>query len=118
MFPYVMIVVLNAISPAAAFQQESAGRVQKADPWFGKDKHDHLAVSAFLVSGQVFVLKEMAGVDDRQAVATAVLSTAAIGLGKELYDHVSGRGTASFRDLLADFAGIGFSLLILSNTGK
>ena len=38
-----------------------------------------------------------------------------IGLGKELYDKKSGRGTASWKDVVADVVGIAVGLLILSN---
>ncbi len=111
MIPFAVIFLLNTAVPALPV---AAPAQNKADPWFGKDKHDHFALSVFLTGGQVFMLKEFSGMDDRQAVAAAAMSTAVIGLGKELYDHFSGRGHASFRDLLADFAGIGAAVLILS----
>jgi uncharacterized protein YfiM (DUF2279 family) len=37
-----------------------------------------------------------------------------LGLLKEVYDKVSKKGTASFKDITADVAGIGFGIALLS----
>lgn len=86
-----------------------------ADPWLGKDKADHFMVSAF-IAGTCYYWGR---VDLRHSHTTAVIfslsSTAGIGLAKEIYDGLSKRGTPSWKDLFADFLGIGVGILILSN---
>lgn len=61
----------------------------------GKDKYMHAVLSALLCG----VLKHCAG------LPLAVCITVAVGIGKEVYDRVSGRGTADYRDIMADIAG-------------
>ena len=41
----------------------------------------------------------------------AAMITVAIGIGKEIYDKVSGKGTAEWRDLAADIIGVIIGIL-------
>ena len=86
--------------------------IKNKDPWLGVDKMHHLSISAFLVGSQMYVYREHASMDDARALRLAVSTTLLLGIGKELYDGVSGKGTASFKDLLADLAGIALAASI------
>jgi len=96
--------------------QDSTVQVRKSqrDGWFAADKYSHVSASAFLVAGQMFAFKYATDMSDKQARSTAAVATLVIGVGKEIYDKVSGKGTASIRDLVADGVGIGFGILIFS----
>ena len=96
--------------------QDSTAQSQnpKRDGWFAADKYSHVAASAFLVAGQMFAYKYALDMPDAQARNTAAVTTLLIGLGKEIYDKVSGKGTPSLRDVVADVVGIGFGVLIFS----
>ena len=79
---------------------------QPKDPWFGLDKMHHLSVSAFLVGAQMYIYRQHTSMNDSQALQVAMTTTAILGLGKELYDVVSGKGTGSVKDMLANLAGM------------
>ena len=72
-------------------------------------------MSAFLVGGQFFALKEFAELQTAEARNAAVISTAVIGVAKEIYDHVSKKGQPSLKDIGADFLGVGLAVLMLHN---
>lgn len=62
----------------------------------GEDKLKHVVVSAIIaVALNLFLPWWIAG-----------LITLSIGIGKEVYDKVSGKGCAEWKDLLADLIGI------------
>ncbi len=87
---------------------------QKNDPWFGKDKIDHFLASAFLVG---FAYHSNRDYFQRRHVPSlnfAVGFSFGIGIGKEIWDKTSRKGTPSYRDLLADLAGVGLGYLIYS----
>ena len=96
--------------PSIAFSQSASAvdsaSVQQPDRWQAPDKYSHMTISAFLTAGQFFVLHEQMRVSERRALSIAVTTTAAIGIAKEIYDGVSGKGTPSFKDLIADCVGI------------
>ncbi|MDQ7063039.1 MAG: hypothetical protein Q9P90_02205 [candidate division KSB1 bacterium] len=89
-----------------------SSRVQPADPWLGADKFKHIALSAYLLGAQMYIYQQPLGLDERRALGLAVTGTAVIGIGKEIYDGVSGRGQASFKDLAADLLGIALGSLL------
>ncbi len=62
----------------------------------GADKLKHVVVSAAIAAVLSLVLPWWA----------AASVTLAIGIGKEVYDKVSGKGCAEWGDLLADMVGI------------
>jgi uncharacterized protein YfiM (DUF2279 family) len=84
------------------------------DKWLGKDKFDHFTASAFLVGlGYFAAHKEL----DRSIPASqnaAVGFSFTIGIGKELYDKYSKKGTPSYKDLLADALGCAAAFLIIN----
>jgi putative lipoprotein len=74
------------------------------DPWFGRDKWLHFAASAVVQGGAYALFRQ----DARYAVAAqrAAIVTAAVGVGKELYDwRHPARHDASWRDLAWDGVG-------------
>lgn len=62
----------------------------------GADKLKHIVVSAILMVALNLILPTW----------VAALITLCIGIGKEIYDKVSGKGCAEWLDLLADIIGI------------
>ena len=80
------------------------------DDWLGKDKFDHAMVSAGLVAAQFYFFQAEQNWERQDSRQMAVTSTFAIGVAKEIYDGLSGRGTPSWKDLLADIAGIALAV--------
>ena len=73
------------------------------DPWFGRDKAKHFAVSALIQSGTHSLLR-WRGASYAQASWSAAGVTAAAGVGKELWDRHRHRDF-SLRDLTWDGVG-------------
>lgn len=65
------------------------------------DKYKHIVVSAIIAVALNLFLPWW----------VAALITLAIGVGKEVYDKVSGKGCAEWGDLLADLVGILIGIL-------
>lgn len=65
------------------------------------DKYKHIVVSAIITVVLNLILPWW----------VAGLVTLAIGVGKEVYDKVSGKGCAEWKDLLADVIGILIGIL-------
>lgn len=109
-YTFALIVLALWLSPTSLFGQSTAAedstRAQQKEPWHSADKYSHFTVSALLTAGQFFVLHERAQLSENRALTAAMTSTAVIGIAKEVYDGVSGKGTASVKDVVADFAGI------------
>jgi len=85
------------------------------DEWLGKDKFDHALVSAGLVAAQFYFLRQELNMRAAPSGQMAAGSALALGLAKEIYDKASGRGTPSWKDLLADIVGIGVAVLLVTN---
>lgn len=89
---------------------------ERIDPWLAYDKVQHVTFSALLsVSGQ-YGLENKLDWARGDALPVAIGATAAIGLGKELYDWRLGpRRFFSYRDMVANGLGMlvatGFILL-------
>lgn len=84
------------------------------DQWINKDKADHMLASAFLVGAQYYIAHRELERSHEQSMSIAIGSTLVIGLGKEIYDHVSRKGTPSVKDMVADVLGIGVAAALLS----
>jgi uncharacterized protein YfiM (DUF2279 family) len=87
---------------------------QNADAWLDKDKADHLLASAFLTGAQYYALHRELERSHEQSLRIAIGGTLVIGLGKEIYDHVSRKGTPSMKDVVADVLGIAVAAVLLS----
>ncbi len=84
------------------------------DLWLGKDKFDHALASAGLAAAQFYVLYQEFELSDRRSRQIAAGSTLAIGVAKEIYDKISRRGMSSWKDLLADLAGVALAIGIMT----
>jgi putative lipoprotein len=87
-----------------------------ADPWFGADKLKHFFSSAFVQSVSYGALRGVgAGHDVALGGASAV--TAAVAVGKEIYDGRTG-GDVSAKDLVWDAAGALAMTTLLNRQGR
>jgi uncharacterized protein YfiM (DUF2279 family) len=86
------------------------------DPWFGGDKLQHFFSSAFVQSMSYGALRT-AGVGHGAALAGATVTTATVGVAKEMHDlHV--KNEFSYRDLTWDAAGTGAATILLVRTRR
>jgi uncharacterized protein YfiM (DUF2279 family) len=90
------------------------GEHPRGDRWFGPDKLQHFFTSAFVQSTTYGGLRR-AGVEPGAAIAGASAVTAAVGVGKEVYDSRA-KGEFSVRDLAWDAAGAGSASVLLVRT--
>ena len=86
------------------------------DRWFSADKAKHFFAAAFVQSAS-FSLLRSTGLSRPAGLGGASLATAAVSVGKELYDRKTG-GTPSLRDLTWDAAGAGAASLVLVHTER
>jgi uncharacterized protein YfiM (DUF2279 family) len=83
------------------------------DRWIGEDKFRHFFYSYAITTGTAGAARAVTGHDESVVVGAAIGLLA--GVGKELYDR-KGNGTASFRDLLWDVAGVTVGVLVAQHT--
>ncbi|MEO8337191.1 MAG: hypothetical protein ABI664_19595 [bacterium] len=94
----------------------SLNQAAPPDRWFGDDKLKHFFTSAFVQSMSYGALRT-SGLDHGAALAGASVTTAAVGVGKELRD-LRVRGEFSVRDLTWDAAGAGAMTVLLVRTRR
>ncbi|MES2180077.1 MAG: DUF2279 domain-containing protein [Gemmatimonadota bacterium] len=85
-----------------------------SDKWLSPDKLQHFFTSAFVQSMSYGTLRA-AGVSHGQSLAGASITTAAVGVGKEMRD-ARVKGEFSIRDLTWDAAGAGAATVLLVRT--
>jgi len=83
------------------------------DAWFGRDKADHLTVSAALTAAQYYALHRESELSSRRSLQAAALSTLVLGVAKEIYDATARRRCASAKDLAADVLGVALTILLI-----
>jgi uncharacterized protein YfiM (DUF2279 family) len=87
-----------------------------SDQWLASDKVKHFFSSAFVQSMSYGALRTT-GLGHGAALAGASLTSAAVGVGKEVHDlHV--KGEFSPRDLTWDAAGAGAATVLLVRTRR
>jgi len=86
------------------------------DGWLSADKLQHFFSAAFVQSISYGALRG-AGVPHGTALVGATLTTATVGIGKEIHDARSG-GDPSAKDLAWDAAGAGAMTLLLTRTAR
>lgn len=112
--------VLTAKVPSQIDSTKTIARVKpiQSDLWFGKDKFDHFCSSAFLTGiGYYGANKEM----NKSISASrniAVGFSLSFGVGKELYDKLSGKGTPSYKDIIADVLGTSIAFIIINSSSQ
>ena len=91
-----------------------AARPVQRDALFGLDKPKHFVLSFFIQSTS-FAAIQAAGGSRGAAMGGASITTAAIGIGRELHDRRT-KGLFSFGDLLWDALGAGTAAVMLRHT--
>ena len=86
------------------------------DGWFSADKAKHFLTSAFVQSLAYGSLRGV-GASHGASLVGATIATAAVGVGKEVYDARTG-GDPSVRDLAWDAAGAGAVSLLLAHSAR
>jgi putative lipoprotein len=87
---------------------------QTHDRWLSADKAQHFLMSAFVQSAAFSAIR-VTKASRGQSLAGATVVSAGVGIGKELYDKKFG-GDPSWKDLVADGAGIGAATVLLKQT--
>jgi len=86
---------------------------QQNDDWLSSDKATHFVSSAFITAGGFYFFHQEQNVECDKSLLISASVTLAIGIGKEIYDRKNPKHVASWKDLVADIAGIGLAFLIL-----
>ena len=96
------------------FTLGTAAPEHSRDRWFGPDKLQHFFTSAFVQSVTYGGLQR-AGAERGVALTGASVTSAIVGVGKELHDRRV-KGEFSVRDLTWDAAGAGAATVLLVRT--
>lgn len=83
------------------------------DRWLAEDKAAHFASSAFVTAAGFYWLRQEQDIDRSRSLLLSGSAALVLGIGKEIYDRRHPRHVGSWKDLLADVAGIGVALLVL-----
>lgn len=103
-----------AAQPAFATTDSSAAVSQRGeDRWLSEDKIDHVSAGAFLVGAQYYLFRSELERSHEQSIRAAIAGTLVLGVAKEVYDGISGRGSPSFKDAAADVLGVALAALLL-----
>lgn len=86
------------------------------DSWFGVDKVKHFFMGAF-VQSVAYSAMRATGSSHGASIATASGVTAAVSVGKEVWDAHTG-GTPSLRDLTWDALGAGAAVVVLQHSRR
>ena len=70
--------------------------------------------SAFLTGMSFYTMRQEFNASESASNGAAVGISLSIGIAKEIYDGASGKGTASFKDIIADAAGIAAAIFLLN----
>lgn len=83
--------------------------------WLARDKVEHFAGSCILVLALMYVIVVKAEIQEPYpALPISILCALAIGAAKEVvYDYYLGLGNPSWRDMIANSAGVSLGALIV-----
>lgn len=84
------------------------------DRWLAQDKVQHVVFSGLWTLSTQYVLVNKADWSEPDALPASIVSSATVGLAKELYDASQPAGQASGKDLVADVVGIGVAVGIIA----
>ena len=113
----VLLAVLSADAKDVCPQDSVNSNLKKSvsvDRWFGKDKGDHFAASAFLIGMGFYVTRQELNMQENPAQMSAAAFSFSLGICKEVYDKYHKKSHFCFKDLAADLAGIAFGITILN----
>jgi len=88
-------------------------KMQHKDSWLGMDKLKHLSSAFMFTTTGYYIQHKIVQLDEDQSVLNSGLITISLGLGKEIGDAYQPQGFFSFRDLLADSAGIALAIIFI-----
>ncbi len=109
----------RAPGPPLALQSPETRVIARADSlrppdmWIARDKAMHASASLLLTLSGQYMLTDKAGLSDAQALPVSAATTLALGVVKEIADSRRSVGPHfSWRDLVADAAGVALGALI------
>jgi uncharacterized protein YfiM (DUF2279 family) len=91
----------------------SLSGAEPVDRWVAEDKFKHFFTS-FAVTSLAAAGARATGLDASQSLAAGVAVGAGAGIWKEIRDHRIPGHSASVRDLVWDFAGVGAAAAVIS----
>ncbi len=89
-------------------------RYDITDHWFARDKVHHFAASAFLTGFGYYAAKNELNYSSTSSKNFSVGFSISFGILKEIYDGTIKKSAPSYKDLVADIAGTGVGLLIIT----
>ncbi len=98
----------------AADPGKAVRRASRRDPWFGKDKADHLVVSGVLVGLAYYAARRKLDLSDPRSRNLAAGFSLSLGLMKEVRDQHRPGNFFSLKDLAADGLGLALGYLLCS----
>lgn len=98
----IIFVVLSVILLARISSADNG----KKDDWFGKDKFQHFAVSAFYSGGISIVANRHFDFKKNDSIILGASVTISLGGAKEIYDHSRPNETSSIKDFIWDIGGV------------
>jgi len=124
LFLYIFVFGIMSVNAEPLFEPVNSDslniRIQKSlpqrDAWLGQDKVHHFMASAFLTGFSYYAFRQEFDQNKNFSNQAAITTALTFGVGKEMYDKFSGRGTPSTKDLIADVAGIVCGILIIKAT--
>ena len=84
------------------------------DRWFGEDKAKHVVASFILTGASAYYCRHRQKWSDEKGVTFGASFTLSMGIAKEIGDLRSNTHFFSWKDLVADFLGIGLGVVFLS----
>ena len=94
---------------------DSKTKAERVDNWFAIDKLQHFSYSCLISLGCQYVLvNKQSNTEEESLPISSVLSFSA-GLLKELNDNRGKNGFFSWKDMVANVAGIAVAAVIISN---
>ncbi|MBN1480394.1 hypothetical protein EH223_20300 [candidate division KSB1 bacterium] len=104
-------------SAPAADSLNISFKLSTHETWFAQDKVHHFMVSAFLTGLSYYACKQEFDFSEEKTSVASISFSLSLGIAKEVYDGVSGKGTPSFKDVIADVAGVavGFAIIHFSS---
>ena len=111
---FVIFAPLVANSAVNADSLNHRLQLSSHDRLFAQDKGHHFMASAFLTGFSFYAFHQEMGQSRTVSNRAAIGTVFSIGLAKEIYDGMSGKGTPSYKDMLANIVGIVVGIAILN----